>query len=83
MRRLQAALSQEALPASPLESRPSGEANGRPRDISVQHEILNKAFHTGTNIPAGGSDLCHPHNAAGPGAQNSFCKNFAGQRARR
>ena len=54
-----------------------------PRDISFQYESLSKVFHTGTNIPAGGSDLDHQRNATERSAQNSFFKNFVAGRARR
>jgi hypothetical protein len=67
MRRLQTAPSQGALPPNP-------------RDIYLQYEI--SPFHTGPNIPAGGSDASFLRNGAEPGAQNSSFKNFDGQRLR-
>lgn len=54
-----------------------------PRDISLQYESTGKSFHTGKNIPAGGSDAARSRHAGEPGAQNSFFKNFGWGGARR
>jgi hypothetical protein len=58
-------------------------AFGSPRDISLQYESTRKSFHTGKNIPAGGSNAARARHAAEPGAQNSFLKNFDFGGARR
>jgi hypothetical protein len=50
-------------------------AFGSPRDISFQYES-SQVFHTGRNIPAGGSDVAIPRHARKTGAQNSSFKSF-------
>ena len=61
-----------------------GAAVVKPRDIFHQYEsqIEPLVFHTGQNIPAGGSNLGYARYAAGQGTQNSSFKNFDRQRAR-
>jgi hypothetical protein len=73
MRLRQNALSRGALPP----------AFGSPRDTLAKMKEMRGPFIFAANIPAGGNALFPPHHAADEGAQNSFCKNFAGRRARR
>ncbi len=54
-----------------------------PRDIWTKMKEAHgqMPFIFAANIPAGGSDATYPRHARGPGAQNSFFKNFDGPRA--
>jgi hypothetical protein len=75
MRQRQSAPLQGALPP----------AFGAPRDISTKMKGAGQVlpFIFAINVPAGGSDACHPLIATEPGAQNSSFKNFGPSEARR
>jgi hypothetical protein len=60
-------------------ARTNGGADVKPLDIWAKMKGAETLpFIFAANIPAGGSDAANPRHVAGPGAQNSSFKNFAG-----